>query len=1000
MNQRRRVIASFIGGIVLLALAAGRFSVSGQAADATIKGTITDPTGAVIPNATVSIKNTRTGFERTTTTNEAGYYYLPLLPVGEYEVTVRAPGFATLRRSALTLTVGQTLTLDLSLQPAAVAEEVTVTAETPTVETTRTHVATTVNDLSVANLPVHGRNFLDFVLLTPGVTRDHRAGDLSFGGLRGPMNSLQIDGVDNNNTFFGQTLGRTGSGRAPYQFSIDAVKEFQVNTNSYSAEFGRAGGAVINVVTKSGTNEFHGTGFFYYRDRSLNATDFFSNARGLPKPPFHITQFGGNVGGPVVKDRAFFFFLYDGQRQKLPNVVIPGGPGFVPPSDPDSQRAFQSLLSLAQSYVRTFDQDVYMIKGDWQIRSGHRLSGRYNRQNFTGGNLENPGQTSALEHTGDSLVTTDTMTLTLASTLTNRLLNEVRFQMARDKQPGKANSDKPEAEIRERGRVVLTIGRNFFSPRETTIRRYQWVNNVSYLTGRHGLKLGVDINIDRIKNFFPGQFGGQYFFSSLAQFATGRPDRYVQAFAGEGTTGPLTFPHNSEFAWFVQDDWRVTPRLTFNIGLRYDLQDIADPPVRNPDPGLATLGLRTDRLNLDKNNFAPRFGFAWTPLASQKLVIRGGYGFFYARTPSIMAAQAHSQNAINVQVLTFTGATVPTYPQRFTTPPAGGTPSPPSIFVFAPDYVNPYVQQGSVGLEVEVLPTFSISASYLAVKGTHLQRTRNINLQPPVLTSIELVGEGMRTFWRFPGRLLPNFVRISLFESTANSIYHGGIFQANKRFSHNFQMLLSYTLSKAIDDTPDATSVVAFSSGDDAKQVQNPFNLRDDRGPSLTDIRHRFVVSWIWDLAYAKTLENRVARALLDGWLVSGIVTAHSAPAYSALVGFDLNNDTNARTDRVPGVGRNTFRGFNLVSADLRLTREIRFGEQVKLHLIAEAFNLLNRANFRTISLGGALPSVNAIQFTAGTGAHAGKLVRRPDFGTPNETFDPRIIQLAAKIVF
>jgi hypothetical protein len=243
-------------------------------------------------------------------------------------------------------------------------------------------------------------------------------------------------------------------------------------------------------------------------------------------------------------------------------------------------------------------------------------------------------------------------------------------------------------------------------------------------------------------------------------------------------------------------------------------------------------------------------------------------------------------------------------------------------------------------------------------------------------------------------------VRISLFESTANSIYHGGIFQANKRFSHNFQMLLSYTLSKAIDDTPDATSVVAFSSGDDAKQVQNPFNLRDDRGPSLTDIRHRFVVSWIWDLAYAKTLENRVARALLDGWLVSGIVTAHSAPAYSALVGFDLNNDTNARTDRVPGVGRNTFRGFNFVSADLRLTREIRFGEQVKLHLIAEAFNLLNRANFRTISLGGALPSVNAIQFTAGTGAHAGKLVRRPDFGTPNETFDPRIIQLAAKIVF
>ncbi|MCS6816926.1 MAG: TonB-dependent receptor [Blastocatellia bacterium] len=997
--SRARFPQSFILWILLFGGFAG--AVFAQASDAILKGTITDQTGAVIPNAKVTVRNVNTGFERATMTNEVGYYYLSLLPVGEYELIAEAPGFATLKRSGIRLMVGQTLTLDLTLQAAALAEVVTVTAEPPMVEVTRTHVAASVNDRAVANLPAQGRNFLDFILLTPGVTRDHRAGDLSFGGLRGPLNSLQIDGVDNNNTFFGQTLGRTGSGRAPYQFSIDAVKEFQVNTNSYSAEFGRAGGAVINVVTKSGTNEFHGTAFWYYRDKALNANDFFSNARRLPKPPFHINQFGGNVGGPIVRDKAFFFFLYDGQRQKLPNVVIPGGPGFVPPSDPDSQRAFQSLLALAQSYNRTFDQDVFMGKGDWQISPAHRLSGRYNAQRFTGGNLENPGQTSALEHTGDSLVWTDTLTLSLSSTLTTRWLNEFRFQFARDKQPGKANSDKPEAEIRERGRVVLTIGRNFFSPRETTIRRYQLVNNLSALIGRHGLKFGVDINIDRIKNFFPGQFGGQYFFDSLAQFATGRPSRYVQAFAGEGTTGPLTFPHNSEFAGFFQDDWRVTPRLTLNLGLRYDLQNIADPPTRNPDPGLAALGLRTDRINLDKNNFAPRFGFAWSPLASHRLVIRGGYGIFYARTPSIMAAQAHSQNAINVRVLTFTGDLVPTYPQRFDRPPTGGVPSPPSIFVFAPDYVNPYVQQGSLGVEYELAPNLSISANYLAVKGTHLQRTRNINLLPPVLAQIEIVGEGIRTYRRFPGRLLPQFVRISLFESTANSIYHGAAFQVHKRFSHNVQFLLSYTISKAIDDTPDATSVVAFSSGDDAKQVQDPFNLRDDRGISYTDIPQRLVLSWIWDLAYARNLQNRVARAILGGWSVSGILTAQSAPAYSALVGTDLNNDTNARTDRVPGFGRNTFRGFNFVSLDPRLTREIALGEKAKLHFIFEGFNILNRTNFRTITLGGALPSVNAIMYTLATsGPNAGKLVRRTDFGTPTETFDPRILQLAVKIVF
>jgi len=970
--------------------------VFAQAADAVLKGTVTDQTGAVVPNVRITVRHVSMGFERTTTTNEAGYYYLPFLPVGEYELRAEAPGFATIRRGRLRLMVGQTLTLDLTLQAAAIAEVVTVTAEPSVVEVTRTHIAASVADTAVANLPAQGRNFLDFILLTPGVTRDHRAGDLSFGGLRGPLNSLQIDGVDNNNTFFGQTLGRTGSGRAPYQFSIDAVKEFQVNTNAYSAEFGRAGGAVINVVTKSGTNELHGTAFWYYRDRSLNATDFFSNARGLPKPPFHINQFGGHVGGPIVRDKAFFFFLYDGQRQKLPNVVIPGGPGFVPPSDPDSQRAFSSLVALAQSYTRTFDQDVYMGKGDWQISSAHRLSGRYNAQRFTGGNLENPGQTSAREHTGDSLVWTDTVTLSLTSALRARWVNEFRLQVARDRQPGRANSEKPEAEIRERGRVVLTIGRNFFSPRETTIRRYQFVDTLSALIGRHGLKWGVDVNIDRIRNWFPGQFGGQYFFDSLAQFATGRPSRYVQAFAGEGTTGPLTFPHSTEFAAYFQDDWRVTPRLTLNLGVRYDIQDIADPPVRNPDPGLSALGLRTDRINLDANNVAPRVGWAWSPLASHRLVLRGGYGFFYARTPSIMAAQAHSQNGLNVRVLTFTGDLVPTYPQRFDRPPAGGVASPPSIFVFAPDFVNPYVQQGSVGVEYELARDLALSVSYLAVKGTHLQRTRNINLLPPVLAQIELVGEGVRTYRRFPGRLLPQFTRISLFESTANSIYHGVAIQVHKRFSHNVQFLLSYTISKAIDDTPDATSVVAFSSGDDAKQVQDPFHLRDDRGISYTDVPQRFVASWVWDLAYGRRVRNRVVRALVGGWSVSGIVTAHSAPAYSALVGTDLNNDTNARTDRVPGVGRNTFRGFSFVSLDPRVTREIALTERAKLHVLLEAFNVLNRANFRTISLSGALPSVNAVMYTL----QGGKLVRRPDFGTPTETFDPRIVQLAVKLVF
>jgi hypothetical protein len=1001
----KRDLSIFLRGLVYAALILGGWTATPaapQTVTASMNGTVVDQTGAVVPEVQIKVRNINTGLERTGAANEDGYYTIPLLPVGEYELTAEHAGFATLKRSRLKLTVGQMLTLDLTLAVAGAQEVVEVAAQAPLVEVTQASVNSTVNDQAVATLPVNGRNFIDFVLLTPGVVKDHRGGDLAFGGLRGTNSSLQIDGADNNNTFFGQTLGRAGAGRTPYQFSLDAVAEFQVNTSAYSAEFGHAGGAVVNVVTKSGTNQFHGSAFEYYRDRSLNANEPFNKAnqarQGLPnqQPPFHAQQFGGTMGGPIIKDKAFFFFNYDGQRRALPNVVILNLPANFHPN-PTEQQALNVLRSMAQNYTLGFDQDVYMFKGDWQLSSAHRLSGRYNRQNFTGTNLENPGQTNALNHTGTSLVITDTLALSLTSALSSHLVNDLRYQFARDDEPGTANSDLPEAEIRQAGQTVLFIGRNFFSPRETAIRRHQVTDSLSYIAGNHTWKAGADILVDRIKNFFPASFSGEYLFTSLAQFASGRPIGYVQAFAGPNTSGPLTFPNNHEFASFVQDDWRVTPHLTLNVGLRYDLQDIANPRVSNPDPGLASLGLRTDRINLDKNNVGPRFGFALSPLAGNRLVIRGGYGFFYARTPSIMVAQAHSTNGINVQQFTFVGSAAPTFPQLFTTlPPGAAQFSPPNIFVFAPDYVNPYIQQGNFGIEYELAPNLAISIGYLGVKGTHLQRTRNVNLRPAVPMSIELVGVGTRTVMRSPGRLLSNFTRISQFESTANSIYHGLLVQADKRFSHDFQFLISYTYSKAIDDTPDATSVVAFSTNDDAKQVQDPLNLRDDRGISYTDFTHRFVASGLWELNYAHHLANPGARAILSGWSLSGILTAQSAPAYSAFVGADLNNDSNRATDRVPGVGRNTFRGFNFVSFDPRITREISFAERTKLQLIFEAFNVVNRVNFRTISVSGANPSLNAIQFSL----NAGKLVPRSDFGTPREAFDPRMIQLAAKFIF
>ncbi|MBI4468410.1 MAG: TonB-dependent receptor [Acidobacteria bacterium] len=985
-------------GTVLSLMTTGAITTEARAlqvASATLNGIVTDPTGAVVPQARVTTRNLQTGLTRSVDTNADGYYVAPALPPGPYLVTAEKSGFQESKGAEITLTVGQMATLDLKLAVAGATETVTITGEAPFIETTRTQVSATVNARAVQDLPVNGRNFIDFVLLTPGVTRDQRTGDIAFGGQRGTLNSLQIDGADNNNTFFGQALGRTGSGRAPYQFSQDAVQEFQVNSNSFTAELGRAGGAVINVITKSGTNEFHGTAFEFYRDKSMNANTFFNNANRRPKAAFHIHQFGGNIGGPIVKDKAFFFFDYDGQRRNEGQPII--FPVNALPTDAVGQQVQAQLFQQhGAAYIRGFNQDVYLGKVDWQVSPRHRLSGRYNRQNFTGMNLENSGQTSALEHSGNSLVTTDTVTLQLTSVVTNSLINEARFQYARDKEPGTANSERPEAIIQERGTTVLNIGRNNFSPRETTINRYQVVDTMSWVTGRHNFKFGFDINVDRTKNFFPGLFGGSYTFTSYADFADGTPaGGFRQTFAGAGTTGPLTHPNTTDYAVFFQDDWRALSNLTVYWGLRYDVQDLAQPTTLNPSPFLASLGIETNRVNIDRNNFGPRVGFAYKPFESNRMVVRGGYGVFYGRTPSIMLGTAHSNNGLNLIPLSFGAAASPTYPNVFAAPPAtGGTLAPPILYFFSPDYVQPFIQQGSLGVEYELARDLSLSVSYILVKGTHISRTRDINLRPAVPTTITVAGDGTTlTYLRFPGRLSTSFNRLSQFESTANSIYNGLAIQLSKRFAKNFQFLAAYTWSAAIDDTPDQTSVVPGNFGDDSKIAQNTLFLRDERGRGLVDTPHRFVLSGIWEMNYANGLSSSVARAILGGWSVSCILTANSGFPYSQLVGFDLNNDGNRFTDRAPGVGRNTERIPRFVSFDPRVTRDIRFGERAKLQLIWEAFNVTNTTSFSNIG-------ARTTLFAAGSGATAGQLVRQSNFGTFTNTTDPRIMQLAAKIVF
>lgn len=981
-----------------------------------IEGTVTDPSGAVIPGASVTARNEATSLSFSATTDSSGIFRFPIVPVGSYEVKVEASGFAAIVRKGVPVTVGARVNLPLSLSLAAGREEVLVTGELPVLEPTRSHQAATVNDLAVANLPVNGRNFIDFVLLTPGVTLDNRSGDISFAGQRGTLNSLVVDGADNNNTFFGQTTGRTGSGRAPYQFSQESVQEFQVNSNAYSAEYGRAGGAVINVITKSGSNDFHGSVFWFYRDRAMNANNLINKTAGRPKSAFHINQFGASVGGPIVKDKLFFFFNYDGQRQTLPNFVDFDRSRFALSTDPTvagfQTRALDYLEARADSWNQKRDQDGYLVKVDWNINPKNILSGRWNNQRFDGVGFERSGFNNAEEHSGTSVVNTDTISVSLTTSFSPTVINVGRFSYVRDKEPGTANTADPEADIFEGGQRVLTIGRNFFSPRETTIKRVQWGDTLTWLRGSHTLKFGLDFIRDDIFNFFPGNFSGSYRFDTLEAFGrslggqTGVGTRFVQAFGGSGTSGPITGPDIFEVSWFIQDEWRATPTLIFNFGLRYDYQDLSQPSVLNPAASLAAAGIQTDFINQDKNNFGPRAGFAWSPSTRIPMVVRGGYGIYYGRTPSIMVGTAHSNNGLNVQTLTFTGALIPSFPNTICgapvdspscSAPSFGTSSNPIIFIFDPDYVAPYVQQGSLGLDFELARDWGFAVNYLVVKGTHLQRTTDINLAPPTPATIGIAGTSTRlTFQDFASpRPIAGFDRIATFQSTANSIYHGLTTQLNKRFARNYQLVAAYTYGHVIDDVPDATSVVPFTF-DDAKVVQNHLNFRDDRASGINDQRQRLVVSGVWQLNYVSPDASPVVRGILGGWELSGIFTAQTGQPVTALVSADLNRDGNNQSDRQPELGRDTFRVPKIVSLDPRVTRNVKLGERVTLQFIGEAFNVFNRANItfvRTVAF------ARSTELATCGVASIPCLVPQSNFRAPTSA-NERILQLAIKLNF
>ena len=626
-----------------------------------IRGTVSDSAGARIGDAAVVLVNAATNFRYSTTSDVSGRFAFELLPPGEYSARADSPGMSPQTTPRLRVDVGGTTELTFKLAVAGASETVTVSGEPPMVESQPSGISTLIDERAINDLPLNGRRYTDLALLTPGVTQDPRGltsssnGDLAFGGIRGYQSSYLVDGGDNNNAFFGQARGRY---RAPYQFSNEVVQEFRVSSNTYGADLGRAGGAVVNVVTKSGSNRLHGTDFYFFKDSAMAAQHPFMDF----KPHDQQQQFGFTLGGPIKRNRAFFFAGFDQHIFHVPAVVrfLDGSSVVVPqaaagPATPGDYEASDQALVFATAaqlskQAGTFPSSMLgnagFFKLDLVLNQHNNLSLRLNTSRYYGHNNvfldpASPLSSFGISDNGEEDVSTESASLALTSNLSIKAVSRFRAQFSRDLQSSTANSTDPLTKIPD---IIEGFGRSSILPRQTREHRLHLAETLSLEGKRNSWKFGGDVLVTWIYNFFPSLSGGEYIFdpikvnpftfeiqegglelTPLRAYAHQVPHYYLQSF------GPaVTHPDTNEYAGFLQDTIRVSDRLALSLGARYDLQTFTTKGLQAnplwPDAG---------RVPYNTGNFAPRVGLAYSIGNERPLVVRAGFGIFYTRIPQI-----------------------------------------------------------------------------------------------------------------------------------------------------------------------------------------------------------------------------------------------------------------------------------------------------------------------------------------------------------------------------
>ncbi len=1016
---------------LLVVVALGAMGAYGQSkTTAVLSGTVRDASEAVVPGAKVTATNTATGAAQDITTDERGEYRFPLLPPGIYDVRVEKQGFTTQLQRGVAVTVGQAAMLDTKLQVGATLQVVEVNADVALLETERTQQANTIEQQSVRNLPINRRDYLTFVLLAPGVADSKALADsnsfrvkqtpdsgLSFYGSNGRGNNISVDGGETNDA---------GGGVRP-TVSQEAVQEFQINRTNYSCEHGAARGGVVNIVTKGGSNTLRGSAFGFFRHESMDAGDPFAialvnNRLQRVKPDANRQQFGGTLGGPIRQDKLFFFLSYEQlRRRESATVPVLTDPSIFQPTaaqegilrnlPPEAATPLRAALTSPARTIEMFnrnsgvfpfqtDDHKGLLRLDWRANDSNQFTWRFNTTRIY---ETNPNLGGLVGYSRGYI--NDWFDVTTVAGWTHMfapsVVNELRVQYSYyDALTGTNEPYGPSIDIAGYG----LFNRDRFLPNNSINRRTEVADGVNIIRGGHSMKVGAYLlfrhNWSNSATLFAGRFTfgtlpGAFVSPALASttinalqaFNLGLAQSYQQGFGD-----PVVRDLYPLYAGYFQDSWKVHPRLALTLGVRYEVDTRKEP-------------LRTE-----KNNLAPRFGFAWDPQGNKKWSLRGGYGLFFAPIDFQIDYVSTALNEINgfrqiAQVLTTLNAADPlarTGPvsifttlrnqgvigiptptrqiqaedlRQFGIVPSQTGPRPPLTVLFRPadDYQNPYAQQASFGIERELLAGLSLSASYVFVRGAHLTTSRDENLLPaPVNPAKGIRDWGPQAanptgaaFFRNPLLFQGN-----VYESAANSFYHGLIIEVNRRFSKSFSAHGNYTFSKAMDETLDFNS--DFQPNDQTSR-------RAERALSAFDQRHKVVMY-----------------GMIQGpWTTSfmPIFRANSARPFNLLAGTELNNDRHNTTDRPFFAGRNTGIGPAFWTFDARVTKRVKIKEKSTLELVAEAFNLFNHLNFASVNN------------TVGNLPGPFRLQGRDDRGPSQplgftSAFDPRRVQLGVRVNF